>query len=139
MVEAEDGFYDDFELIAYLSNRLDLSKGLERAPSRLSVVCQVMMHICRCKIDNLSKSASHVSTLDGSLQAAQAYTLCVDLDVRAQQFSNQLLTPSSSFGVTHALGSPLLRVKQPQPRAMVGNGNRERLGPSQIIGYYRLP
>ena len=29
--------YDDFELIEYLSNRPDLSKGLEGASSRLSI------------------------------------------------------------------------------------------------------
>jgi len=84
--------YDDFELIACLSNRLDLSKGLEGALPRPSIVYQAMMQICRCKIDDPSKSISRVSVLD--------YSLCADLDVRAQWVSNQLLTPGSSFGVT---------------------------------------
>ena len=91
--------YDDFELIACLSNRLDLSKGLEGASLRPSIVCQVMMQICRCKIDDPSKSISRVSVLDGCVQSPQAYSLCADLDVRAQWVSNRLLTPGSSFGV----------------------------------------
>ena len=59
-----------------------------------------MMQICRCKIDDSSKSISRVSVLEGCVQSAQAYNLCADLDVRAQWVSNQLLTPGSSFGVT---------------------------------------
>ena len=58
------------------------------------------MQICRCKIDDSSKSISRVSVLDGCVQSAQAYSLGADLDVRAQWVSDQLLTPGTSFGVT---------------------------------------
>ena len=108
--------YDNFELILYLSNRLDLSKGLEGASSRLSIVCQVMMQICGCKIDDLSKSVSRVSVPDGCVQSPQAIGLCADLDVCAQWVSNQLLTLQLSIEnleaptVAQQLASPSQKV-----------------------------